>query len=125
MMSIIPALHIGDAGRALMTHFALIYLLFTALALYTAFRLSGSIADRIIGVALQMETVRTGPPQPMDVADTGCDEIGVLSDTYNYMTEEIITLMDSQKRLRMSFGWRNSAHCRPRLIRIFSIIPWI
>lgn len=98
MMSIIPALHIGDAGKALMTHFAMIYLLFTALALYTAFRLSGSIADRIIGVALQMETVRTGPPQPMDVADTGCDEIGVLSDTYNYMTEEIITLMDSQKK---------------------------
>ena len=112
MMSIIPALHIADAGRALMMHFALIYLLFTALALYTAFRLSGSIADRIIGVALQMETVRTGPPQPMDVADTGCDEIGVLSDTYNYMTEEIISLMDSQKKASDEIG---RASCRERV----------
>ena len=33
MMSIIPALHIGDAGRALMMHFALIYLLFTLISL--------------------------------------------------------------------------------------------
>ena len=130
MISIIPALHIGDAGRALMMHFALIYLLFTALALYTAFRLSGSIADRIIGVALQMETVRTGPPQPMDVADTGCDEIGVLSDTYNYMTEEIITLMDSQKKasdeLRMAEFRALQAQINPHfLYNTLDMINWL
>jgi len=129
MMSIIPALHIADAGRALMMHFALIYLLFTALALYTAFRLSGSIADRIISVALQMETVRTGPPQPMDVADTGCDEIGVLSDTYNYMTEEIITLMDSQKKasdeLRMAEFRALQAQINPHfLYNTLDSIKW-
>lgn len=130
MMSIIPALHIADAGRALMMHFALIYLLFTALALYTAFRLSGSIADRIISVALQMETVRTGPPQPMDVADTGCDEIGVLSDTYNYMTEEIISLMDSQKKasdeLRMAEFRALQAQINPHfLYNTLDMINWL
>ena len=130
MMSIIPALHIGDAGKALMMHFALIYLLFTALALYTAFRLSGSIADRIIGVALQMETVRKGPPQPMDMADTGCDEIGVLSDTYNYMTEEIISLMDSQKKaseeLRMAEFRALQAQINPHfLYNTLDMINWL
>ena len=34
---------------------------------------------------------------PLDIGDTGCDEIGVLADTYNYMTEEIGLLMDSQR----------------------------
>ena len=97
MVSVIPALHITDAGRDMMTHFALIYLFFTAIAMYISFQLSGSIADRIITVALQMEKVRTGRPQPLDIGDTGCDEIGVLADTYNYMTEEIGLLMDSQK----------------------------
>jgi len=45
-----------------------------------------------------MEKVRSGRPQPMDIEDTGCDEVGVLADTYNYMTEEIGLLMDSQKQ---------------------------
>lgn len=98
MVSVIPALHITDAGRAMMMHFAFVYVLFTALALYISFQLSGSIADRIITVALQMEKVRTGRPQPLDIKDTGCDEVGVLADTYNYMTEEIGLLMDSQKQ---------------------------
>lgn len=98
MVSVIPALHITDAGRGMMTHFALVYLFFTALAMYISFRLSGSIADRIIAVALQMEKVRTGRPQPLEIEDTGCDEIGVLADTYNYMTEEIGILMDHQKQ---------------------------
>lgn len=98
MVSIIPALHITDAGRGMMMHFAVVYLLFTAVAMYISFQLSNSIADRIIAVALQMEKVRSGRPQPMDIEDTGCDEVGVLADTYNYMTEEIGLLMDSQKQ---------------------------
>lgn len=98
MVSVIPALHITDTGQDMMMHFAVVYVLFTALALYISFQLSGSIADRIIAVALQMEKVRTGRPQPLEIGDTGCDEVGVLADTYNYMTEEIGLLMDSQKQ---------------------------
>ena len=130
MMSIIPALHIGDAGKALMMHFTLIYLLFTALALYTAYHLSSSIADRIIHVALQMESVRTGRPQPLDIADTGCDEIGVLSDTYNYMTEEINSLMDSQEKaseeLRLAEFRALQAQINPHfLYNTLDMINWL
>lgn len=98
MVCVIPALHITDAGKEMILHFTSIYLLFLAIALYISFRLSASIANRIIAVAMQMEKVRSGRPQPLDIPDTGCDEVGVLADTYNYMTQEIGHLMDSQKQ---------------------------
>ena len=44
-----------------------------------------------------MQTVRHGPPTPME-SPQAHDEIGNLIDTYNYMTEEIGLLMDSQKQ---------------------------
>lgn len=130
MVSVIPALHITDAGRDMMTHFAVIYVLFTALALYISFQLSGSIADRIITVALQMEKVRTGRPQPLDIDDTGCDEVGVLADTYNYMTEEINILMDSQKQaaedLRMAEFRALQAQINPHfLYNTLDMINWL
>ena len=98
LVSILPANHIADTGQHLMIQFILIYLLFVLLALFLALLLSGSIADRIIAVAYQMETVRTGRPKPMKNEHRACDEIGVLSDTYNYMTGEINRLMDSQEQ---------------------------
>lgn len=97
MVSILPASHITDAGRLLMIQFILIYLLFVLLAMFIALLLSSSIANRIIAVAYQMESVRTGRPKPMKVG-LGCDEIGVLSDTYNYMTGEINRLMDAREQ---------------------------
>ena len=36
-----------------------------------------------------------------------------------------IGIVDGDHGETMSFGWRNSAPFRPRLIPIFSIIPWI
>ena len=98
MVSILPASHITDSGNWLMLRFILLYLLFVMLALFIALLLSNSIADRIIAVAYQMETVRTGRPKPMKPTCTGWDEIGILTDTYNYMTGEINRLMDSQEQ---------------------------
>lgn len=98
MVSLLPSSHITDAGRNLMVQLIMAYLLFTAAALFIALKLSVSIADRIIAVAYQMESVRTGRPRPMEAEETGCDEIGVLTDTYNYMTEEINDLMNSQEK---------------------------
>lgn len=130
MVSVIPATHITDAGRAMLSHFGIIYLVFAAGALFIAFYLSNSIADRIIAVALQMETVRTGIPHPMDVPDTGCDEIGVLTDTYNYMTDEIRSLMDSQKQaaeeLRMAEFRTLQAQINPHfLYNTLDMINWL
>ena len=98
MVSVLPASHITDSGNWLMLRFVLLYLLIVLLALYISLLLSNSIADRIIAVAYQMETVRTGRPKPMKPPCTGWDEIGILTDTYNYMTGEINRLMDSQKQ---------------------------
>lgn len=97
LVSVIPQQQIKESGRTILYRFAALYGGFSLLALITAIVLSVSIADRITRVARQMETVRTGRPQPLEEKDTGCDEIGVLADTYNYMTQEINDLLDGQK----------------------------
>lgn len=105
-------------------------LLFTAAAFFIALKLSGSIADRIIAVAYQMESVRTGRPGPLDVPETGCDEIGVLTDTYNYMTGEINELMDIQQKasedLRMAEFRALQSQINPHfLYNTLDMINWL
>lgn len=130
MVSIIPAAHITYAGQSMLIYFGGIYLFFAAAALFFAFYLSKSIANRIIAVALQMEKVRTGRPQPMSVSDTGCDEIGILIDTYNYMTGEIGSLMDRQRNtseeLRMAEFRALQAQVNPHfLYNTLDMINWL
>lgn len=98
MVSLIPQTQLVWAGRSVIFNFALIYGLIALTALFIAYKLSESIADRIIGVALQMETIRKGRPEPLSLSDAGNDEIGVLSGTYNYMTAEINQLMDYEEK---------------------------
>lgn len=98
MVTILPSVHIADAGRSLLVHFILVYGLFAALAVLIAVILSRSFARRIIRVAYEMEkSIRSGRPQLMKEHTESRDEIGVLSDTYNYMAAEMNRLMDSQK----------------------------
>lgn len=98
MVSLIPQTELVWRGRSVIFNFALIYGLIALTALFIAYKLSESIADRIIGVALQMETIRKGRPEPLALSDAGNDEIGVLSGTYNYMTAEINQLMDYEEK---------------------------
>ena len=98
MVSLIPQTKLVWRGRSVIFNFALIYGLIALTALFIAYKLSESIADRIIGVALQMETIRKGRPEPLALSDAGNDEIGVLSGTYNYMTAEINQLMDYEEK---------------------------
>ncbi len=99
MVSILPSAHITAGGIRLLLEFVMIYLLFTALAVWIALILSRSIAKRIIGVALQMEhSVRSGKPHPITGRPSGQDEIGILSDTYNYMALELDRLMEQEKK---------------------------
>ena len=98
MVSLIPQTKLVWRGRSVIFNFALIYGLIALKALFIAYKLSESIADRIIGVALQMETIRKGRPEPLALSDAGNDEIGVLSGTYNYMTAEINQLMDYEEK---------------------------
>lgn len=98
MVSVIPETHISRLGWTMLLHFGIIYGFLGMFSLFVAIHLSGSIADRLITIAVQMEKVRSGRPQPLPSQSTGCDEIGVLTDTYNYMTEEINLLMDRQEQ---------------------------
>lgn len=98
LISIIPHAKVAGTAQGVILQFSVIYGLISLFAILLSFKLSKSITDRIIHVAHQMETVRTGRPQPFAPQELGNDEIGVLSDTYNYMAEEINLLMDSQEK---------------------------
>lgn len=98
MVSLIPGDKITGMGRSVIFNFAVTYGMIALFALFIAYKLSESTADRIIGVALQMETIRKGRPEPLELSDAGKDEIGVLSGTYNYMTAEINHLMDYEEK---------------------------
>ena len=98
MVTILPSSYITQAGIRLLAEFIILYLFFTALAVIISLILARSIANRIIGVALQMEhSVRSGKPQPITGRPSGQDEIGILSDTYNYMALEQNRLMEREK----------------------------
>ena len=98
MVSLIPRDQIAGIGHSVVLNFAFTYGMIALFALFIAYKLSESIADRIIGVALQMETIRKGRPEPLELTAAGNDEIGVLSGTYNYMTAEINQLMDYEEK---------------------------
>lgn len=98
MISLIPRDQITGIGHSVVFNFVITYGMIALFALFIAYKLSESIADRIIGVALQMETIRKGRPEPLELSDAGNDEIGVLSGTYNYMTAEINQLMDYEEK---------------------------
>lgn len=98
MVTILPSSYITQAGIRLLAEFIILYLFFTALAVIISLILARSIANRIIGVALQMEhSVRSGKPQSITGRSSGQDEIGILSDTYNYMALEQNRLMEREK----------------------------
>ena len=77
--------------------FIAFYGVISLLALFLAYRLSKSFADRIIHVALQMETIRSGRPRPLLLKNAGNDEIGILSGAYNFMTAEINELLNQKE----------------------------
>ena len=124
MVSLIPRDQIAGIGHSVVLNFAFTYGMIALFALFIAYKLSESIADRIIGVALQMETIRKGRPEPLELTAAGNDEIGVLSGTYNYMTAEINQLI-MKKKQPPNCESRNFAPSRHRSIPIFSITPWI
>ena len=59
--------------------------------------LAHSITGRLSSVIRQMQTVRHGPPTPME-SPQAHDEIGNLIDTYNYMTQKMEELMEKQAK---------------------------
>ena len=97
MVTILPAPPLIHESNHLMLQIALLYAGFLVLALIFANILAHSITGRLSSVIRQMQTVRHGPPTPMESPEAH-DEIGDLIDTYNYMTRKMDELMDKQAK---------------------------
>lgn len=97
MVTILPAPPLIHESNHLMLHIALLYAGFLVLALIFANVLAHSITGRLSSVIRQMQTVRHGPPTPME-SPQAHDEIGDLIDTYNYMTRKMYELMEKQAK---------------------------
>ena len=97
MVTILPAPPLIHESNHLMLQIALLYAGFLVLALISANILAHSITGRLSSVIRQMQTVRHGPPTPMESPEAH-DEIGDLIDTYNYMTRKMDELMKKQAK---------------------------
>ena len=97
MVTILPAPPLIHESNHLMLQIALLYAGFLVLALICANILAHSITGRLSSVIRQMQTVRHGPPTPMESPEAH-DEIGDLIDTYNYMTRKMDELMKKQAK---------------------------
>lgn len=97
MVTILPAPPLIHESNHLMLQIALLYAVFLVLALIFANVLAHSITGRLSSVIRQMQTVRHGPPTPME-SPQAHDEIGDLIDTYNYMTRKMYELMEKQAK---------------------------
>ena len=97
MVTVLPSPPLIHESNRLMIQIALIYAVFLVLALIFANVLAHSITGRLSSVIRQMQTVRHGPPTPMD-SPSAHDEIGDLIDTYNYMTRKMDELMKTQAK---------------------------
>lgn len=97
MVTILPAPPLIHESNHLMLQIALLYAGFLVLPLIFANVLAHSITGRLSSVIRQMQTVRHGPPTPME-SPQAHDEIGDLIDTYNYMTRKMYELMEKQAK---------------------------
>ena len=97
MVTILPAPPLIHESNHLMLQIALLYAGFLVLALIFANILAHSITGRLSSVIRQMQTVRHGPPTPMESPEAH-DEIGDLIDTYNYLTRKMDELMKKQAK---------------------------
>nr|WP_288720228.1 histidine kinase [uncultured Blautia sp.] len=97
MVTVLPSPPLIHASNRLMVQIVLIYAVFLVLALIFANVLAHSITGRLSSVIRQMQTVRHGPPTPME-SPQAHDEIGNLIDTYNYMTRKMEELMETQAK---------------------------
>ena len=95
LVSVIPADPLMQKGNALIMRFVSFYLMFLGVAFIAAIISSRSITRRILQIIRHMRTARAGKLVPLKV-EKGADEIGDLVDTYNYMTDQINNLMESQ-----------------------------
>lgn len=129
LVSVIPADPLMQKSNALIMRFVSSYLVFLGAAFIIAIALSHSIAKRISQLIKHMRTTRAGKLVPMEIKK-GTDEIGELIDTYNYMTDQINNLMESQilaaEQLRAAEFGALQAQINPHfLYNTLDMISWL
>ncbi|MEE8835915.1 MAG: sensor histidine kinase [Eubacteriales bacterium] len=97
LVTITPSLPLRQEASGAIFYLILIWLAAAAVSILISWILSRSMSSRILAVSTQMSNVKNGPPVPMDPPQE-TDEIGDLTDSYNYMARQINNLMEEQKK---------------------------
>ncbi|MCR5108955.1 MAG: histidine kinase [Lachnospiraceae bacterium] len=129
MVSVIPAKPVLSKGIKVIVTFSLIYILTFLIAFYLSFRVARSITDRLSTINEHMLSARMS--LPVRIADpTEHDEIGELTDSYNYMAERL-SIMSKRERetaeeLRISEIRALQAQINPHfLYNTMDMISWL
>lgn len=129
MTSVIPSDIILKRGRNLVRNFTLIYLFTLAIAFLISRQLSLSITRRLSAINDEMRAARSHPP--VSIPDPVIhDEIGELTDSYNYMARQQNLLVKRQQEtseeLRISEIRALQAQINPHfLYNTMDMINWL
>ena len=96
MASVIPSGVILQRGRGIIINFALIYLLTLVIAFLISLFLARSITVRLSTINDEMRSARSSPPVRIPDPEIH-DEIGELTDSYNYMADQQNLLVKRQQ----------------------------
>ena len=129
MVSVIPVNSVLSQSRDVLWLFVVSYLIFLGIAYYASLKLSNSITRRISTVIEQMKLVEDGKPKPLRRSPEH-DEIGDLVDTYNFMSDEINTLIEKEAKaaddLRISELKALQSQINPHfLYNMLDMINWL
>lgn len=129
MASVMPASQVTHRGIVLIRNFALIYLFTLVVAFLIALFLSRSINIRLFAIIDRMREARYHPPVSLPDPKTH-DEIGELTDSYNFMATRQNLLAKRQKEtaeeLRISEISALQAQINPHfLYNTMDMINWL
>jgi len=129
MVSLVPSTGVIEESSFIVWQFLFYYLLVVLIAFFLSITLSGSIVKRISSVVDQMKQVKFGKPRHLHLM-AGKDEVGDLVDTYNYMVDEMNSLLIKQSEdadtLRLSEFKALQAQINPHfLYNTLDMINWL
>ena len=129
VVTVTPQRPLVTAANKVVMIFVGLALLAISLAIAIAMVQTKSITDRLSALTHQMSQVRSSYPKPLP---NPCihDEVGQLISTYNYMTQEMDTLVEKQKataeELKMSEFNALQAQINPHfLYNMMDVINWM
>ena len=129
MASVVPASVVTHRGRVIIMNFAFIYIITLIIAFLISRVMSKSITTRLSAINDRMREARSHPPVSLPDPDMH-DEIGELTDSYNYMATRQNLLVKRQQEtaeeLRISEIRALQAQINPHfLYNTMDMINWL